>query len=135
MNFYHLYVMIVICLDQSAPSVRVISEVYEVDNVTVTLQWTHNQQLQGGDIIVSYNASVSPPVPFVFNENTNLKLVLEYNTEYNLSVEADIECGPNVTEFISLYYGEAFIINYMCTHCKILLMKLPLYSLYFYSLV
>ena len=92
------------CIDQYAPSLHVISEEYEVDNVTVTLQWTHNQQLPEGDIL-SYTASVSPPVPLIFN-GTSLELALEYNTEYNLSVEADIRCGPNATDFISLNYGE-----------------------------
>ena len=113
MNFHHLYVIIVIRIDQYPPSVRVISEEYEVDNITVTLQWTHNQQLQGGDIL-SHNVSVSPPVPLILNFNgTDLELdiVLKYNTEYNLSVEADIRCGPNATGFISLNYGEPYVCN------------------------
>ena len=103
MNFHYLYVIIVIYIEQSAPSVHVISEEYEVNNVRVTMQWTHNQQLPGGDII-SY-IRVLPPVPLIFNR-TSLELALEYNTEYNLSVEADIQRGPNATDFIPLNYGE-----------------------------
>ena len=105
MNFHRLYVIIVIYnIDQYPLSVHIISEEYEDDNVIVTLRWTRNQQLQGGDIL-SYNASVLPSVPLIFN-GTSLELALEYNTEYNLTVEADIQCGPNATGFISLNYGE-----------------------------
>ena len=74
MSFHYLYVyvIIVIYIDQFAPSVHVISEEHEVDNIIVTLQWTYNQQLQGGDIL-SCNASVSPTVPLIFNR-TSLEL-------------------------------------------------------------
>ena len=100
--------MIYIDLIQYPLSVRVISEEYEVDNITVTLQWTRNQQLPGGDIL-SYDVRYSPPVPLISNFNgksLELSLVLKYNTEYNVSVEAYIRCGPNAASFISLHYGE-----------------------------
>jgi hypothetical protein len=85
--------------------VHVISEEYGVDNITVTVEWT--QQVQAGDL-VSYNVSVSPPVPIIYNGNTSLTVVLEYNAEYDLSVDADIQCESNATAFITLNYGELF---------------------------
>ena len=91
-----------IIIDQYTPSLH-ISEEYDVDNVTVTVEWT--QQVQAGDPI-SYNVSVSPPVPIYYNGNTSLNLVLEYNSKYDLSVEANIQCESNATASITLNYGE-----------------------------
>jgi hypothetical protein len=85
--------------------VHVVLEEYDVDNVTVTVEWT--QQVQAGDPI-SYNVSVSPPVPIIYNGNAGLILVLQYNSEYNLSVEANIQCESNAIAFITLTYGEIF---------------------------
>jgi hypothetical protein len=81
------------------------SEEYGVDNVTVTVEWT--QQVQAGDLI-SYTVIVSPSVPIIYNGNTSLTVVLEYNVEYDLSVEADIQCESSATAFITLNYGELF---------------------------
>jgi hypothetical protein len=66
--------------------------------------------VQAGDPI-SYNVSVLPPVPinYKLNGNTSLTVGLEYNLEYDLSVEADVHCESNATAFITLTYGEIFI--------------------------
>ena len=69
------------------------------------MEWTQQVQAGLGDLI-SYNVSVSPPVPIYYNGNTSLNLVLEYNLEYDLSVEANIQCESNATASITLNYGE-----------------------------
>ena len=69
------------------------------------MEWTQQVQAGLGDLI-SYNVSVSPPVPISYNGNTSLNLVLEYNFEYDLSVKAIVPCGDNITVSIRLqYYG------------------------------
>lgn len=78
---------------------HVTSKEYDADNVTITVEWT---QLVG----ITYTAGVSPPglVPLTLSESTSLRLVLKYNTEYNLSVVAS-SCGVNATAVITLNYG------------------------------
>ena len=50
----------------------------------------------------------SPPALMMFNESTSLKVVLEYNTEYNVSIEVVISCGSSTAGFATLNYGEAY---------------------------
>ena len=66
--------------------------------ITVTVEWTQ----QAAEM---YNVIVSPPALMMFN---SLKLVLEYNTEYNVSIEAVISCGFSTVGFTTLNYGEAY---------------------------
>ena len=77
-------------------------EKYSAEIVTVTVEWI--QQLGA-----MYNASVLPPAPLMFNGTSSVQLVLEYNTEYNLSVVAVSPC-TNVTGFATatLNYGKMF---------------------------
>ena len=82
------------------PTLFNISKEYSADNITVTAEWA---KLAG----VAYNASVSPPVPMTYNGSTSLQLLLQYNTEYNLSVVTVALCGDNATTVITLHYGEA----------------------------
>ena len=77
-------------------------EKYSAENVTVTVEWI--QQL--GAV---YNASVLPPAPLMFNGSSSVQLVLEYNTEYNISVMAVGPCEVDTTVAISLSYGEAYV--------------------------
>jgi hypothetical protein len=88
------------------------------------VEWTQQVQVHVGDLII-YNVSASPPVPIIHNGNTSLILVLEYNSEYNLSVEADIQCESNATAFITLNYGEIFhaLMHHVCMLCKYELMR------------
>ena len=67
-------------LDHYTPTVLVTSEEYRANNVTVTVEW--DQQV--GAI---YYVRVLPLVPFPGNQ-----LVLQYNTQYNLSVVASTPC-------------------------------------------
>ena len=62
-----------------------------------------------------YNVIVSPPALMMFNESTNLKLVLEYNTEYNVSIEVIISCGSSTAGFTTLSYSEAYC---SCNHLQ-----------------
>ena len=79
-----------------------ISEEYEADNVTVTVEWAHQV-----DITSDYTVGVSPSVPIMFNGRTNnCNLVLQYNTKYNLSVMATGHCGDIAIALITLHYGE-----------------------------
>ena len=79
----------------------VTSEEYEVDNITVIVEWT--QQAILGAV---YTVRVSPPVSIMFTGSTSHQLTISYNTEYNLSVETTAPCRANATAFIGLSYGE-----------------------------
>ena len=79
---------------------NVTSEEFGTENVTVTVEWAQ----QVGEV---YNATVLSPASLMFTGNASLQLELQYNTEYNLSVEAGAQCGANATAFILLNYGEA----------------------------
>ena len=78
-----------------------ISEEYEADNVTVTVEWTHQV-----DVTSNYTVGVSPSVPIMFIGHTNRSLVLQYNTKYNLSVMATACCGDIAIALITLHYSE-----------------------------
>ena len=80
-------------------TMRVISEEYLADNVTVTMEWT--QQVHA-----TYNVTVVPPVPIVSTGSTSCQLTIPYNTEYNFSIEAVAPCRSNTVTFSRLYYGE-----------------------------
>ena len=77
----------------------VTSEEYRANNVTVSVEW--DQQV--GAI---YYVRVMPLVPFEIPGN---QLILQYNTQYNLSVVASTLC-TNSTATIGLNYGETLII-------------------------
>ena len=72
-------------------------EEFLVNNVTVAVEWAR----QVGAV---YFITVLPPVPVISSGSSNLQLLLEYNTEYNLSVIVVTPCG-NVTTFAALNYG------------------------------
>ena len=88
------------------PVVQVSSEQFRRDNVTVILEWPN----EGGG--VSYSASVMPEglsaEMLTGNDtSTGIKLVLLYNTQYNLSIVATLcEEENNATSIIELNYGE-----------------------------
>ena len=84
-------------------TLRVVSEEYSGDNVTVTLEWTQFAY-------ATYNAIVVPTVPIVFIGSTSCRLTILYNTEYNLNVEAVAPCRPNATAYRRFYYGEIIVL-------------------------
>ena len=84
--------------------VKVSSEQFGRDNVTVILEWPN----EGGG--VSYRASATPEGPSAemhTGNGTGIKLVLLYNTQYNLSIVATLcEEENNATSITELNYGE-----------------------------
>ena len=94
------------CIDQYTLMVHTFYfEEYSAENVTVTMYMEWLQQL--GAV---YNVSVHilPLAPSMINGSSSVQLVLEYNTEYNISVVALGPCGVNATAAITLNYGEVF---------------------------
>ena len=83
------------------PILRVFSEEYSADNITVTVEWTQQ-------VYATYNVTVVPLVPIVFTGSTRCQLTIPYNTEYNLTVEAAAPCRANTTALIRLNYGEIY---------------------------
>ena len=88
-------------------TLRIASEDYSPDNVTVTVEWT---QLA---VYAKYTVTVVPLVPIVSTGSTNCQLTISYNMEYNLTVEATIAapCRLNATAVIRLKYGEVYSHN------------------------
>ena len=82
----------------SGPPVIITSEEYKADNIAVIVEWT---QIGG----VSYNVSVIPMVLVTVMRSTSVRLILSYNIEYNVSLEAFGIC-QNVAASIQLFYGE-----------------------------
>jgi hypothetical protein len=82
---------------------KIVSEEYSADNVTVAVEWT---QLQ---LYAVYNVTVAPVAldPIVSIGRTSRQLTILYNMEYNLTVEATAPCRPSTTALIGINYGEA----------------------------
>ena len=85
-----------------------ISEEYQTDNITVTVEWAPAQQMDNNIItLITTTVTVSPMVPIIPAGNTSRELVISYNTEYNLSVVAVTVCG-NAAATKKLNYGEIY---------------------------
>ena len=77
------------------------TEQFESDGVTVTLEWYQNRSFY------SYYVSVTPDIVMRTNGSILLKLKVPYNTFYNVSILATPPCGKNnVTNFTELFYRE-----------------------------
>ena len=74
-----------------------IKKQFGVDNVTVILEWIHENA-------TSYTLSTIPQVA-IRNQTTSVQMTLSYNTLYNVSVVATL-CGQNTTIVSVLSYGE-----------------------------
>ena len=77
---------------------RIVSKDYGAANVTVTVEWAH---LEGA----VYNVKVLPSLAITRSTNS-FQVIIPYNTEYNLTVEASAPCRMNTTALIRLNYGE-----------------------------
>ena len=87
--------------DPIPPEVHIFDEQFGTINVIVVLEWI------GSGNVVSYNISFTPenPPETLFHGNTQLELVLLYNTLYNLMVTSTL-CGENnATSTTELHYG------------------------------
>ena len=84
------------------------TEEFEIDEVTVTLQWSNES---------SYIVSVSPYLPFMPSGIAGSLLRVSYNTLYNVSVLSIDPCGQNIV--FEIYYGE--LNNFILVERNILL--------------
>ena len=78
------------------------SEEYRADSIAVIIEWT---QQEG----VSYNITIVPTAPMVYTGSTSVQVIVSYNTEYNVSLEASAVCQSIVSSNISLFYGESLL--------------------------
>ena len=83
----------------SASVMLTIYEEYGADNVTVIVEWTEEEG-------VSYNITINPSVPKTFTGSTSVQLIVSYNTEYNVTLEAVAVCHSVATNHTRLFYGE-----------------------------
>ena len=81
------------------PTLGIISEEYGGDNVTVSVEWTQQ-------VGTEFYVRVLPSVTIMVTGSTSRQLIILYNMEYNLSVEAIAPCRANAITFIRLHYGE-----------------------------
>ena len=75
------------------------SEEYRANNISIIVEWTEEEG-------VSYNITIIPMVPITFTESTSVELIVSYNTEYNVSLEAVAVCRSVAPSHIRLFYGE-----------------------------
>ena len=80
------------------PTIVSTSEKYGADNVTVLVEWTQED--------VSYNITIVPIVPIIVIGSNSVQLIIAYNVEYNLSLEAVVGCQNVAPGRIQLLYGE-----------------------------
>jgi hypothetical protein len=96
----------VIPIEAEIPLVR-LSETFERDDITISLEWNSNQS----DYDIVYNVSISPqPATDTSIESGRMNVTVYYNTHYNVSIYAAPPCGEyNLTEFLEFYYGKVYI--------------------------
>ena len=80
--------------------------------MTVTLEWTH---ING----VSYSISVDPMVTVNYMGRNHAKIVMMYDSKYNVSVVASL-CGINRTTFITINQGKLNNIMLSWTACIVI---------------
>ena len=94
--------MIYIIAIQYSP-ILTVSEDYDANNVTITVEW-ETVPAQQADI--TYFTRILPLIPIISTGRARRRLAIPYNAEYNFSVVAAAPCRPNITAFITLYYGK-----------------------------
>lgn len=86
----------------SGPTIISISEEYRAENITVLVEWTQEEG-------VSYNITIIPmPIPTTFTGRTRVQLIVLYNIEYNMSLEAVAVCQSVASSHVRLFYGEFY---------------------------
>ena len=73
---------------------------FQSTNFTVTLSWAQEAR-------VSYNVSIDPLVELVPIVNTTWKVIGNYNTMYNVSIEATLCDNYSKRTKIFLEYGQS----------------------------
>ena len=86
-----------------SPPIVQTKEKFRMDEVVIGLQWTQETY---ENLYVSYNISTEPEIDATVTliSNTHANLTLSYNTQYNVSVVADL-CGHQATTIIEIHYG------------------------------
>ena len=79
----------------------ILSEEYRADNVTVFVEWTHDQEEH-----VTYNVTIIPSVPITFISSTSIWLILLYNVEYNVSLNMVTVCQRVTSSHVQLFYSK-----------------------------
>lgn len=82
----------------SSVTASVTSEDHGVDNISVTVEWSQDEGVQ-------YNVSVTPSIPITIIER-RIELLLLYNIEYNVSLEAVTACQSEASTILQLFYGK-----------------------------
>ena len=77
------------------------SEVFGIGNVTVILELANSQESS-----VTYSITTDPQAQAVLIENTMAQLVLQYNTQYRVTVVASHRCSRNET-VVELYFSKS----------------------------
>ena len=88
--------------DTVTPEVN-ISEQFRTNHAEVILEWSHNNG-------VTYSISVDPEVALNYTGRNSVKLIVSYDTKYNVSVIVSL-CGKNETTLSVLHYGKHVINN------------------------
>ena len=73
---------------------------FESDNFSATLEWPQNNDRE------TYSIAILPePLHTGRNMNTSVRLVLLYNTQYNVMVTANLCGNSNATNF-TIHYSK-----------------------------
>ncbi len=83
--------------DAVTPSVNV-SEDFQMNFVAVTLEWIANNG-------VSYVVNITPEIAINYMGKSSARLILSYNTEYNVSVVASL-CGTSEAVHSTINYSK-----------------------------
>jgi hypothetical protein len=90
--------------DFDSTIIRTISERFNRDDVEVSLEWVPDNSFY------TYHVDVTPQPGFRMNLRRNsIRLKVEYNILYNVSIVKVSPCGQMVTVLDEIYYGECHI--------------------------
>ena len=85
--------------DFANPRIISLSEEHRTNNVSVTMEWISEEGVQ-------YIISVTPSASITVIGSIIVELLLLYNTEYNVSMEAAAACQRIAPSNVRLFYGE-----------------------------
>ena len=75
--------------------------VFGIGNVTITLDLANNQESN-----VIYSVSTDPQADVMFIGNSMAQLILQYHTQYRVTVVASHRCSQNET-VLELYFSKS----------------------------
>lgn len=78
-----------------------ISELFEMNNVSVTLEWTEGNPLYSS--YYGYHINVIPPAQTIISEITSVRMSMSYNISYSLTI-LSAYCRENLQVFTQLFY-------------------------------